>query len=131
MNILNITTTCNDPGLANILLIVKRILGLIQLIGPLLAIISLVIIFINMVNRPDEKKNFSKIRNCLIALVLTFFIPVIIDAIMNLVDEESTLSNCWNNISENKQEYEYQDPYKDKDKKKPITNSNKYKPGNK
>ena len=100
MNILDIITTCNDPGLANILTIIKKILNLIQLLGPLLAIISLVVIFINMVNKPDEKKNFSKIKNSIIALVLTFFIPLIVDTAMFLVDENSTLSACWNNSTE-------------------------------
>ncbi len=128
MNILDITTTCNDPGLANILTIIKKILNLIQLLGPLLAIISLVVIFINMVNKPDEKKNFSKIKNSIIALVLTFFIPLIVDTAMFLVDENSTLSACWNNSMEKSTDSKYKNPNKKKkkDKKKPIIDSDKY-----
>lgn len=46
---------CDDPGLANLLAITKRLLTLIQIIGPILCIIGLIIIFIQLISNPEEK----------------------------------------------------------------------------
>lgn len=129
MDTQSISTICNDPGLLNILKIVKRILDFIQLVGPLLSIIGLVVLFVNMINNPDEKKNFNKIRNLFIALVLTFFIPIIVDVAIRLVDEESTLSACWSNVVDNIEDADYILPYDDDDLKSPIIDSSLYDPG--
>ena len=46
LNILyDVINICTDKGLQNILSIVKRVLNLIGMFGPILCIISLVIIF--------------------------------------------------------------------------------------
>lgn len=98
---------CNDTGLQNLLAITKRILTFIQILGPLLCMISLVIIFVQLINNPEEKKLKGKIKNCLIALVLLFMIPVLVDAAMKLADDSLKISSCWNNAESNMEGSEY------------------------
>lgn len=96
---LAIETTCSDPALAAILLVVKNILGLLQIIGPLAAIVSIVWQFVKLTANPDDKKGLSKIRNSAIALVVLFMIPVVTNAAFALLDDSLVISDCWNNTT--------------------------------
>lgn len=95
MMILDIASMCSDSALAVILPIARRILTFIQIIGPLLCIISLTISFINLMMNPDEKKEPGKIKNKIIALVLLFFVPTIVNAVMGILDDSTEFSRCW------------------------------------
>lgn len=108
--------TCKDPGLAAILTIVKKALDLIQIIGPIIALISLSLILIKLIASPDNKKLKNAFRNWLIAFLMLFFIPTIINVTMNLFDDNFSFSSCWDYVDANKQEGEatYNN---DKDKK--------------
>lgn len=55
---------------------------------------------IKMMQNPDEKKNFSKIRNSFLAAAIIFFIPVIMNAVMSMLGENYNISLCWNNVSD-------------------------------
>jgi len=88
--------TCDDVALANILVIVKRVLSLVQIIGPILCIVGLIYTFIKMSINPDEKKNTKRIVNIVLALVIMFFVPVIVNATMGLMGESTDFSSCWN-----------------------------------
>ena len=96
MLILDLANTCNSPALASFFSIAKKILLFIQIIGPLLCIISLSISFINLVVNPEEKKEPSKIKNKIIALIVLFFVPVIVNATMGLLDDSIEFTRCWN-----------------------------------
>ena len=96
----DLNKACTDAALANILAICKNNLKLIQIIGPILAIVSLIVIFIKYVLNPEDKKQKNRIKNCLIALVLLFFIPTIINVIMVMLDDGFNLSTCWNYVEE-------------------------------
>jgi len=89
------TVTCDDVALANILVIVKRVLSLIQIVGPILCIVSLIYTFIKMSINPDEKNNPKRIVNIVLALVIMFFVPVIVNAVMLLLDDSTDISSCW------------------------------------
>ena len=93
--ILDIASTCNDSALAVILPIARRVLTFIQIIGPILCIISLTISFVNLIINPEEKKEPNKIKNKIIALVLLFFIPTIVNAVMGILDDSTEFSRCW------------------------------------
>ena len=56
---------CNDGAFASILSGVKNTLTIIQIIVPILLIIMASISLFEMVNNPDEKKNFKKFLNTL------------------------------------------------------------------
>ena len=92
-------SACSDIAFSGVLSIVKNILGLIQILGPIICLISLTITFIKIISNPDDKKLTGKIKNIIIALIVLFFIPMLVNVVMNLIGESSKLSDCWNNIS--------------------------------
>jgi len=51
---------CNDVALAGILKAFKNVLMLIQIIGPILCIVGLVVLFIRLMHNPDEKNGYKK-----------------------------------------------------------------------
>lgn len=96
----DLSKVCNDVALAHILSICKNILKLIQIAGPILAIIGLIITLVKYVADPLDKKLKNKLRNCLIALVILFFIPTIVNAVMILLDDSFSLTVCWNYVED-------------------------------
>ena len=101
MFFLAVGSACGDPGLASILSIVKKVLTLLQIIGPILAIISIAFHLTMLAKNPDDKKGLPKVRNSAIALVVLFLVPVMVDAVFGWLDNSTTLSSCWNNASSN------------------------------
>lgn len=101
MVLLEMVEVCNDSSLASILAVVKNILSLLQLFGPILAIISLIYHFVLLMKNPDDKKGLSKIKNSIIALLLLFFVPVIVNAFLLLLDDRYEISRCWNDAEYN------------------------------
>ena len=86
---------CNDVVLGNILTILRNILNIVWILGPLLAIVSLVINITKLVKDPDDKKVPKKIKNSILALILLFFVPTIVNAAMYMLDDKTELSACW------------------------------------
>ena len=88
-------------GIYPILMVLKRGLTIIQILGPILAIVSLMITLFKMVGNSDigeMEKNKKRIKNSLIALVTVFFIPLFINIVMYLVGNNTVLTECWNNL---------------------------------
>lgn len=102
MFFLEISSSCSDPALIAVLNVVKRALSLVQILGPILALISLIYTFIMLVKSPDEKKYVSRIKNSLIALVVVFFVPTIINVLVGVLGDSTTFSDCWNNVDTTK-----------------------------
>ncbi len=96
MNFLVSVSSCNDPAFVSILSIVRRILSLIQIIGPIVALVSLSIHLVRLMKDPDDKKGLPRIKNSLLALVLLFFVPVFVNAVFGWLDNTTTFSSCWN-----------------------------------
>lgn len=120
-------STCNDPALARALLAVKNILTLIQIVAPLVLIISASISLFQMMVSPDDKKKMSKIKNSFIAAAIIFFIPMLLNVVMSLVGDSTTFSDCWNNASSvSNSEPQYQDPNDNKNKNKVYTDPRDY-----
>lgn len=94
---LNLANTCSDLALAGFLGAFQNILKLVQIIGPLLCIISLIILFTNMISNPEDKKAPKKIRNAALALVVVFCVPLLVNVVVSLVDDSSNLKLCWEN----------------------------------
>ena len=94
--ILNIVGTCTDYGIISLIHILKNILNLIQIIGPILLIISLTIIIVKYVQDPENKKLKNKIKNSIIALILVFLVPAIINGFIYILDDSFEFSTCWN-----------------------------------
>lgn len=100
INILTMVSECSSPVLSLFLRSMKNILTLIQIIVPILLMMSLVMNLINLMQNPDDKKLKSKINNSAISAIIIFFIPVLINVLMNLLGEQFSVSLCWNNIGE-------------------------------
>ncbi len=129
-----ISSLCTDPGLAGIILIIKRVVNIIWIIGPILAIISGVIICIKMMSNPEEKKYKNLFRNCVIALLMVLFIPVIVNAVMALFDEDFEVAACWNQaeaVSSNGNSSSYIDENGNKKPSNILPNPDDYKTGDK
>ena len=106
--ILDLVSFCSDPVLARVLGIIKNVLDKIQLIGPILGIIALIINLIKLMANPEEKKLKTSIRNWTISIVMLFLIPVIIDVTMSMLlstignsNEKFQLAVCWKNAGVN------------------------------
>ena len=97
MFILDMVGTCGNPALANLFNIAQRIITIIQILAPILAIIALGINLTKSVMNPDDKKNFSMYKNWIIALVMVFAIPTLVNATMGILGEDYDISACWNN----------------------------------
>ena len=96
----NIIDACGSSGIANLLNITKTIVNLIQIVGPILAMVALTFCFIRLMTNPEEKKYKAALNNSLIALVVLFMIPFLINLTMSLTDESFDLAKCWNNAED-------------------------------
>ena len=96
MILFDIEKTCSDAFLANVMGVIKKVLNLIQIIGPILMMISLTVIFIQFMISPENKKLKGRIKNCILATVILFFLPVVISVVMYLCDDSFSFSTCWN-----------------------------------
>ena len=120
---------CNNAILGNILYIVKNILNLIWIISPILAIISLTYHFTMIIKNPDDKKLPNKIKNSILALLILFMIPTIVNTFMYLLDDEFIIKACWTqNISKPNYNAGYINP-NPRDRKPIFTNPDDYESG--
>ena len=120
---------CNGL-ISGIVQIFKNIVNIIWIVGPILAIIVLIVNFSMMMKDPDDKKGVSKIKNSIIALIILFFIPTFINITMNLLGESNSFSSCWNNSNNivfgNSK---YISPYSEQEKKSFFPHLEDYEPG--
>ena len=100
MFILDVATNCNNYGIVGLLVIAKRIFTIIQILAPILAIIGLGINLVKSVIDPNRKNNFSMYKNWLIALIVVFAIPTLVNATMGILGENYSISSCWNNAEQ-------------------------------
>lgn len=93
----DIIEACGSSAIANLLSITKTVVNIIQLIGPIVAMVALATCFIKLMTNPDEKKYKAGLKNSLIALVVLFLVPFLINLTMSLTDDSFDLAKCWNN----------------------------------
>lgn len=96
MYILDVMETCRSASLSTVLPVVKTIILLIQIAVPIALLVSFTIEFVRLSINPEDKKGFRKLLNKLMAAVIVFMVPVLINAIMGLVGESNEFSSCWN-----------------------------------
>lgn len=126
--ILDAAATCSSPAIANILSILKKALGIIQLVGPILGMVGLAINFSKLMVNPDEKKYMNNLKNCIIAMVALFFIPMVVNVTMGWLDDSFDIAACWNNAesAQNTKEKSQYNNEKDKDHQPIITPADEY-----
>lgn len=81
---------CSSETVISFLMIVNRALSLIRIIAPILLMFSLAISLSKIVVNPDNKKHQKSIKNKIIAIVILFFIPTIVKAVIYTVTNTST-----------------------------------------
>ena len=91
--------SCNNAVLAVFFKIAKSLLSLIQIIGPLLSIVSITYLLIKMMQNPEDKKLPKRIFNSCLALGILFFVPLLVTLILNLVDDSTDFGACWKSAS--------------------------------
>ncbi len=105
---------CRDYTLATILSIIKRALTLIQVVVPIVLLISGIMQFIKLMLNPDnDKKKLKAFLNSIIAATIIFFLPLIINISMNIIninyeagiakDDIITafdISSCWEKVDQ-------------------------------
>lgn len=100
--ILAITETCSDPGLEVILYVTRNFMTLVQIVGPILCIVSLAYTFVMLVTNPDDKKLIGRLKNSAIALVVLFMLPFAVDLAIQVIGEGSEFNACWENAKKPK-----------------------------
>lgn len=90
--------SCSSPTLAVTLKALKKILTVVQIIGPILLIVGLTIQITQLMANPDDKKLSKKIFNSILATLLLFFIPLLINLVMGWMGQSFTITACWNEI---------------------------------
>ena len=96
---------CSSPILASTLEIVRNIMELISIIVPIVLIVGVSLGIFKLMRNPDEKNGVKQVINKVVAAVIIFMIPVLMDAVMLLLGSNTTISDCWNNsrnVSESK-----------------------------
>ena len=112
---------CQNIMLNNFMYIVKNIMNIILIAAPILLILSLTITLSKMAMDPDAKKNPKKIWNAIKALVIIFFIPLLVSIVMRLLGNDTEISSCYNNAKKPSAMVKYIEDEKEKEKKKKIT----------
>ena len=122
---------CATPALGAALSAFKRIISLIQIIVPIMLMVALVIHIINLVKKPDDDKVKKKAINSFIAAFIVFFIPMLIDVVMNMLGENYSFSSCWNHINDPGTTTSYVDPYEGQKRSGFISDPKDYEKGQK
>ena len=86
--------------LNNLLYVFKNIANLIFILSPILGIIGVAILLVKMAANPENKNGLKKIKNSLLALVIVFFIPTIVTALLYIIGEDNEIVECYFNSSE-------------------------------
>lgn len=108
----DISSVCNDVGLAFLLQKVQTIFDIICIIVPIILIVALIIVFIRFLFNPDPKNGGPQnggpqnIVTKVILAVAIFFLPLVVDLVMGLLqyavsssgETSDTFSviSCWN-----------------------------------
>ena len=122
---INILADCSSPALWSTLSIMKKVFLLIEIVAPILLIVSLIMNITKLVANPEDKKLPKKILHSVLATVIIFFIPLIVNVLMNALGEDFEVSACWNTASNITENTDYIDQ-SNGTKKKIYDNSNKY-----
>jgi len=138
MQILNcdnlINSCCNDYTLARSLSIFNNIIELIHIIIPIILILMITVNIFQLLSDPDEKKSKKKLLNKVIATVIIFMIPTLVNAVLGLLPNSYDLYGCLQESKRLKMTNPNDITYKEIDednKKQVISNPNDYEKGQK
>lgn len=94
---------CDQNGVIMVFKMIKTLLNLMRFLVPIMLIVWTIIdLFKNVIN-PDNKESRKKIVNRLLAAIIVFLVPTMVNLVMNLVDVafgkgtgyDYNVSECW------------------------------------
>lgn len=94
---------CSDNGVITVFKFIKDALNLVRFLVPIGLIVWTVIELLKNVLNPDDKDSKKKIGNRVIAGLIVFLVPTIVNLVMNVVDiginsgkgYDYNISECW------------------------------------
>ena len=108
MLLLDLSANCTDPGVALIAKIMHTFFTMIQIIGPIVALVALAINILKAVT-VNEAKDTEKIKknmqNSLFAMALLFLIPTFVNLVFLVLSDVTTVNKnfsiigCWNDAN--------------------------------
>lgn len=99
MILANTQNLCSSAALNAFMYATKNITNIIMIIAPILAIISMTLLFTKMMADPDNKKLLKQLENAVKALLVVFFIPFIVTLVMRLVGDRTEITKCYSNAT--------------------------------
>lgn len=89
------TDICMNPLFLRIIYYCKVLLNILRFLVPIILIIKTIIAFYKGILTPDDKEIVSKLKGRIIACIIVFLVPTIIDLFMNLISKamESKIYN--------------------------------------
>ena len=130
IDMLYVINDCQSSELSLLLSFIRQLLNVIQIVIPILLLIIVAVHLSKLVVSPDNKKQLNKIKNSILAALIVFFLPMIINVLMANVSNDNSFSSCWNETRlENYKTPSYMEPYDTKNKNQVYTNPDEYEKG--
>lgn len=88
-------SNCSDYGIALYIHIIRKTLDIIHIIVPIVLMVVLAINLVQLMMDPDDQKKIkiSRFKNKIIAAVVVFFIPYMMDLVINLISYSGLVPN--------------------------------------
>ncbi|MBQ3435924.1 MAG: CHAP domain-containing protein [Bacilli bacterium] len=95
---------CSEAGVANIFYITKILFTILQVVVPIILIVSASFSLISMMSSPDNPKAKKSLINKVIAAIVVVLIPFIIEIVMGAIatggGSKFNYADCWTNAYE-------------------------------
>ena len=129
---------CTDYAIVMLIKIMKTVLDMVHIIGPILLLVSISINVLKLVKHEDsseEKKLVKNIRNSIIATVILFLLPALLNLTMLIISNvgiknTTNIDDCWNSVNKislsTKGKYISKTDTKKKDPTKVYTDTSDY-----
>lgn len=114
MFILATAEACGDYALVNILSLTQTAFNIICIAVPIILIFSLIWTIFKVVTDPEQKNFVRKIVSQVVAAIVVFLLPTIVNLIMMWLPSGGyNIADCWQAARETKNELEMILPVKD------------------
>ena len=98
---------CTDYAIVMLIKIMKTVLDMVHIIGPILLLVSIGVNTLKLVKHEDsseEKKLVKNIRNSIIATVILFLLPALLNLTMLIISNvgiksTTNIDDCWNSVN--------------------------------
>lgn len=95
---------CSEAGVANIFYITKILFTILQVVVPIILIVSATFSLLSMMSSPDNPKAKKSLINKIIAAVVVFLIPFVIEIVAGAIatggGSKFNYADCWTNAYE-------------------------------